>query len=63
MIMHLAGDLMTRPIEPIRIVDVSTFHTHRNARRPAAPKVERWVPRLAAASLAVGIGVRALIGA
>jgi len=63
MIMHLAGDLMTRPIEPIRIVDVSPFHTHLAARRPAAVKVERWVPWLAAACLAVGIGVRALVGA
>jgi hypothetical protein len=61
MIIHIAGDLMTRPIEPIRIVDVSPLHTDLSARRPAALKVQRWIPRLAAACLAVGIGVRALV--
>ena len=63
MIVHLAGDLMTRPIEPINIVDVSPFHSDLRARRPATYKVERWIPRLAAACLAVGMGVRAVIGA
>jgi hypothetical protein len=62
MIIHLATDLATRPIEPIRIVDVSPFHTPLRARRPSAVKAERWIPGAAAASLAVGVVLLAFAG-
>ena len=52
MIIHLLNDPGPIPYEPIRIVDVSPYHSPLPRGRSTTSKVERWVPRAAAATLA-----------